>query len=144
MAEEKKQFTVLYDYSDVPTLRRFALCNDRIRLVIGPFGSGKSSACVIEIISRAHQQKPGPDGIRRSRWAVVRNSYVALWTNLLASGPMFRKLTSADEGIAQNCASNWRRQFKKISPPLAFKIPFSIQTVIYYGELKKRKKILFH
>ena len=75
MAEEKKQFTVLYDYSDVPTLRRFALCNDRIRLVIGPFGSGKSSACVIEIISRAHQQKPGPDGIRRSRWAVVRNSY---------------------------------------------------------------------
>lgn len=76
-------------------------------------------------------------------WRVVlfrKSRYVALWTNLLASGPMLSKLTSADEGIAQNCASNWRRQFKKISPPLAFKIPFSIQTVIYYGELKKRKK----
>ena len=37
--------------------------------------SGKSSGCVIEIIRRAHEQVPGPDGIRRSRWAVVRNSY---------------------------------------------------------------------
>lgn len=37
--------------------------------------SGKSSGCVMEIIRRAHEQKPGPDGIRRSRWAVVRNSY---------------------------------------------------------------------
>ena len=37
--------------------------------------SGKSSACVMEIIRRAHEQAPGPDGIRRSRWVVVRNSY---------------------------------------------------------------------
>jgi hypothetical protein len=37
--------------------------------------SGKSSACVIEIIRRAHMQEPAPDGIRRSRWAVVRNTY---------------------------------------------------------------------
>jgi len=29
----------------------------------------------MEIINRAHMQSPGPDGIRRSRWAVVRNSY---------------------------------------------------------------------
>lgn len=37
--------------------------------------SGKSSACVMEIIRRAHEQKAGPDGIRRSRWAVVRNCF---------------------------------------------------------------------
>jgi hypothetical protein len=42
---------------------------------MGPFGSGKSSGCVIEIFRRAQMQKPGPDGIRRSRWAVVRNTY---------------------------------------------------------------------
>lgn len=36
--------------------------------------SGKSSACVFEIIKRAHQQAPGSDGIRRSRWAIVRNT----------------------------------------------------------------------
>jgi len=75
MAEDSKLFQVLYDYSDVSTLKRFALSNKRIRCVMGPFGSGKSSACVMEIIRRAHEQVPGPDGIRRSRWAVVRNTY---------------------------------------------------------------------
>ena len=37
--------------------------------------SGKSSGCVIEDIRRAHEQAPGPDGIRRTRSVVVRNSY---------------------------------------------------------------------
>ena len=40
--------------------------------------SGKSSGCVQEIIRRAHEQKPSPDGIRRTRWAVIRNSYLQL------------------------------------------------------------------
>ena len=70
-----KPFQVLYDYSDVPTLKKFALSNVRTRCAMGPFGSGKSSACVMEIIRRAHMQAPGPDGIRRSRWAVIRNCY---------------------------------------------------------------------
>ena len=40
--------------------------------------SGKSSACVMEIFRRANEQIKGPDGIRRSRWVVVRNSYIQL------------------------------------------------------------------
>lgn len=75
MAEEPKPFQVLYDYSDVPTIKKFALSNKRVRCIIGPFGSGKSSGCVMEIIKRAHEQEAAPDGIRRSRWVVVRNSY---------------------------------------------------------------------
>ncbi len=75
MSDKPKPFQVLFDYSDVPTIRRFALCNKRVRCVLGPFGSGKSSAMVMEIIRRANEQKPSPDGIRRSRWVVVRNSY---------------------------------------------------------------------
>jgi len=71
----EKPYQVLYDYSDVATLRKFTLDNSRVRCVMGPFGSGKSSACVMEIMRRASLQEPGPDGIRRSRWAVVRNSY---------------------------------------------------------------------
>lgn len=74
MANENA-FQVMYDYSDVPTLKKFTLDNSRVRCALGPFGSGKSSACVMDIIRRAHEQVPGPDGIRRSRWAVVRNSY---------------------------------------------------------------------
>jgi hypothetical protein len=45
-----------------------------IRAVIGPVGSGKSSACVVEIIRRAAQQRPHQK-IRRSRWAIIRNTY---------------------------------------------------------------------
>ena len=75
MATATKAFQVLYDYSDVPTLKKFTLSDLRVRCAMGPFGSGKSSACVMEIVRRAHAQAPGPDGIRRSRWAVVRNSY---------------------------------------------------------------------
>lgn len=72
---DKKVYKIVYDYTDVPTLRRFALDDSRIRAVVGCFGSGKSSACVMEIIRRAHEQTPSPDGIRRSRWAVVRNTF---------------------------------------------------------------------
>lgn len=37
--------------------------------------SGKSVACCMEIIMRAHEQIPNSKGVRRSRWAVVRNTY---------------------------------------------------------------------
>lgn len=46
-----------------------------VRGLKGPVGSGKSSACCIEILNRAIAQKPSPDGVRRSRWAAVRNTY---------------------------------------------------------------------
>ena len=36
--------------------------------------SGKSAACVIKILTLCIKQHKGPDGMRRSRWAVVRNT----------------------------------------------------------------------
>ena len=69
------QFKIEYDWGDVPTVRRMALSDKRIRGIIGPFGSGKSSGCIMEIIRRSHLMDPSlNDGIRRSRWAVVRNT----------------------------------------------------------------------
>lgn len=46
-----------------------------MRGVIGPIGSGKSVGCCAEIMSRIVEQAPSPDGKRRSRWVVVRNTY---------------------------------------------------------------------
>lgn len=37
--------------------------------------SGKSAGCSVEIVRRAMEQPPSEDGIRRSKWAVIRNSY---------------------------------------------------------------------
>lgn len=69
---------IKYSYDDVPTVRRFAESNARIRGLLGPFRSGKSSGSIIEIIRRGMAQKPGPDGIRRTRWLVVRNTFAQL------------------------------------------------------------------
>jgi hypothetical protein len=49
-----------------------------LRGLMGPFGSGKSVGCVMEMLRRAGEQAPGKDGIRRTRWAIVRNSYPEL------------------------------------------------------------------
>ena len=46
-----------------------------IRGLMGPIGGGKSAACAVEIAKRGVRQAPGPDGVRRSRWVVIRNSY---------------------------------------------------------------------
>ena len=75
---DAQTYQILYDFSSVPTIRKFALCDDKFRLLMGPFSSGKSTGCVHEVIRRAHNQTPGPDGIRRTRWAIVRNTYSQL------------------------------------------------------------------
>ena len=63
------------DYSPSPTLARFHRSNAFMRGIRGPIGSGKSTGCSWELMRRAREQKPGPDGVRRTRWAVVRNTY---------------------------------------------------------------------
>lgn len=72
------------DYAPAgPTVRAFHLSNAFFRGIMGPIGSGKSTAAVLEILRRAAQQKPGPAGVRRTRWAVIRNSYPELKTTTL-------------------------------------------------------------
>ncbi len=71
VAETKLQVA----YNMPPTLGRFMGSDARVRCVMGPFGGGKSSACVMEIVRRARMQKRGPDGLRHTRFAVVRNTY---------------------------------------------------------------------
>lgn len=48
-----------------------------VRGIMGPFGSGKSVACCMEIAIKAAAQAPY-NGVRRSRWAVIRNTYPEL------------------------------------------------------------------
>jgi hypothetical protein len=59
----------------MPTISAFMDSDAFFRGLMGPFGSGKSSGCVMEIPQRGVAQARGPDGVRRSRWAVIRNSY---------------------------------------------------------------------
>lgn len=65
-------------YTAPPTLAAMLKSNAFVRAAIGPVGSGKSSACIIEIVRRAVTQAPGPDKVRRTRFAVIRNTYSQL------------------------------------------------------------------
>src|SRR4249920_2035448 len=65
---------------DGAMLERFMLSNSFVQVLLGPIGSGKSKACCLKCYKIAAEQKPGPDGIRRVRVAVVRNSYPLLRT----------------------------------------------------------------
>lgn len=66
------------NYKAPPTVSQFIICDSLVHLIMGPFGSGKSSGAVMKILKLAQEQTPGPDGIRRSRWAAVRNTYPEL------------------------------------------------------------------
>lgn len=48
-----------------------------VRGIKGPVGSGKSSTCVMEILKHTLKQQPF-NGVRRARWAVIRNTYPEL------------------------------------------------------------------
>ncbi len=69
---------VSVDYEAPPIVRRFMDSGAFVRAIVGPVGSGKSSGCILEILARACEQKPGHDGVRRTRFAIIRNTYPEL------------------------------------------------------------------
>lgn len=71
-----------FDYHAEPTLARLHLSKSLVRYVKGPWGSGKSTGCVFDILMRAMRQQP-KDGVRRSRWAIIRNTYPELKTTTI-------------------------------------------------------------
>lgn len=56
-----------------------------IKLVMGPYGSGKSTMCLHEIVRRACAMPVWRNGRRRSRWAIVRNTSGELNSTTLQS-----------------------------------------------------------
>jgi hypothetical protein len=62
-------------YKAPPTIARFMASPAFYRGLMGPVGSGKSSACCVELLHRAMAQAADPSGVRRSRLAILRNTY---------------------------------------------------------------------
>lgn len=67
------------------TLARFHRSDDFVRVLMGPLGSGKTTACAVEIWRRAIAQTPNRRGVRQSRWLVVRSTYPELETTTIKS-----------------------------------------------------------
>jgi len=61
-------------YKPTPTGEQFHNDNSFVRLVMGPYGSGKSTMCCAEIVKRTCEMPAWNKGVRRSKWAIVRNT----------------------------------------------------------------------
>ncbi len=76
-------------YKPTPTGKAFHKARDVdsafVRGIIGPIGSGKSVACVMELLMIAIEQEPDNNGVRRSRFAVIRNTYRELLDTTIAT-----------------------------------------------------------
>jgi len=68
---------------DGSTLKNFLKSDHFFRGIRGPVGSGKSVACCIEIFRRALEQQKNQNGVRKSRWAVIRNTNPQLKTTTI-------------------------------------------------------------
>ena len=73
------------NYIAEPTAQQFHRRKDFVRGIMGPIGSGKSVACIMEVVAKSISQPPCTDNIRRSRWACIRNTYPELKSTLIKS-----------------------------------------------------------
>jgi hypothetical protein len=65
--------------ADGTVLWRFATSNNKVDVVQGPIGSGKTVAAFHRIARHAMQQEPSPrDGLRKTRWFIARNTFPEL------------------------------------------------------------------
>lgn len=75
-------------YAPSPTLARFHASSARFRGVRGPIGSGKSVGCVADLMMWIMEQEPDRRGVRRTKFACVRNTYGELKATTI---PTFRE-----------------------------------------------------
>lgn len=73
------------NYTPSFTVRQFMLCDAKVRAVVGPVGSGKTTGAIVELLRQAILMTPGEDGIRKSRMLITRNTKQQLKDTTLAS-----------------------------------------------------------
>lgn len=84
-------------YVAPPTCAQFMKSEAFFRLIAGPVGSGKTTACLFELFRRACEQDPAPDGWRYTRFAILRQTLSQLKQTVLKDITLWLK------GIA-----NWK------------------------------------
>lgn len=70
-------------YNASATSAKFHASKKVVRGLRGPVGNGKTVACVNELHKLAVEQYPNSDGVRKTRWAIIRNTYPELRTTTL-------------------------------------------------------------
>lgn len=103
-------------YKAEPTVAKFHASEAFVRAIMGPIGSGKSVGCTVDMFAKGIAQKPH-NGIRKSRWAAIRNTYPELKSTTIK--------TFEDWFPPEICQINW-------APPITghLKMPLPDGTVV--------------
>lgn len=67
---------------DGRVLAQFVTDRSEVAVIVGPIGSGTSTAAMMRVWQTACAQAPNPqDGVRRTRWGIIRPTYPELHTS---------------------------------------------------------------
>lgn len=109
--------------------------SDFVRALMGPVGCGKSVACCWDIFFQMQLMTPCKDGIRRSRYLVLRDSYPELksttirtWNDWFGGMPGFERI-KFDSPIVQKI------KYADIESEILF-MPVNVATVEKLGSLE--------
>lgn len=72
-------------YKVSPTFAKVHRDSSEWLFVMGPVGSGKSTGCIWQLFFNAMKQRPDADGVRHSRYCVVRATYPQLRSSTIKS-----------------------------------------------------------
>lgn len=67
-----------FNYKPSPTGLALHNSSKYLKMIVGPYGSGKSCACAVDVLINACAQAPAEDGIRYCRVGVIRSTYPEL------------------------------------------------------------------
>lgn len=66
-----------------PTIAAMAKSDARLQFLFGPLGGGKTTGLLMKLLQLAHAQHANANGVRKTRWAVVRNTRAQLRDSVL-------------------------------------------------------------
>jgi len=96
---------------DGEILTRFLLASGDVDVIQGPIGSGKTRTAIMRMLRHASEQPVSRSGLRKSRWAVVRQTFPELKTTTInAFLELFPEGLEADGGFG---SMSW-------SPPFTY------------------------
>jgi hypothetical protein len=87
------------DFDAPKTCANFMVSGAYGRLIAGPVGSGKTTACIMELLRRAITQSPAADGFRYTRFAIVRQTLKQLKDTILRD---------CDTWLSANGLGHWK------------------------------------
>jgi hypothetical protein len=93
-------------YTPSKTVRDFMLSDHSFRALMGPYGSGKTSGAIMELLRQSIMMPRGADGLRQSRMLIVRSTKPQLKDNTLVS-----VLELLPESIYKWRESEWTMRF---------------------------------